>query len=55
VDYAVPFGQQRLHAEARAVVPGIIYLVDPALPPDAAGDGYRYRRNLTPSLQAANG
>jgi len=50
-DYAVPFGQQRLDPRARAVVPGTVYLVDPTLPPEAAGDGYRYRRNLTPLLQ----
>lgn len=50
-DYAVPFGQQRLHPGARAAVPGLVYLVDPTLPPEAAGEGYRYRRNLTPMLQ----
>lgn len=50
-DYAVPFGQQRLDPRARAAVPGIVYLVDPTLPPEAAGEGYRYRRNLTPILQ----
>lgn len=50
-DYAVPFGQQRLHPRARTEVPGMVYLVDPTLPPEAAGEGYRYRHNLTPVLQ----
>jgi hypothetical protein len=50
-DYAVPFGQQRLHPRARAAVPGLVYLVDPTLPPEAAGEGYRYRRNLSAILQ----
>ena len=50
-DYAVPFGQQRLDPRARAAVPGTVYLVDPTLPSEAAGEGYRYRRNLTPILQ----
>jgi polysaccharide deacetylase len=57
-DYAVPFGQQRLDPRARAAVSGIVYLVDPTLPPEAAGEGYRYRRNLTQVLQGdvkANG
>jgi hypothetical protein len=50
-DYAVPFGLQRLDPKARAAVPGIVYLVDPKLPADAAGEGYRFRRNLTPLIQ----
>jgi peptidoglycan/xylan/chitin deacetylase (PgdA/CDA1 family) len=50
-DYAVPFGQERLDARARAEVPGMVYLVDSTLPPEAAGEGYRYRRNLSPILQ----
>jgi len=50
-DYAVPFGQQRLDPRARAAVPGMVYLVDPTLPPEVAGEGYLYRRNLTPTLQ----
>jgi len=57
-DYAVPFGQQRLDSRARAAVPGIVYLVEPRLLSEAAGEGYRYRRNLTPMLQGvvkANG
>lgn len=54
-DYAVPFGQERLDVRARAAVPGIVYLVSPTPAPDPAGDGYRYRRNLTPSLQAGHG
>ena len=50
-DYAVPFGMQRLDVRARMAVPGTIYLVHPSLPPEAAGEGYRYRRNLTSMLQ----
>jgi len=50
-DYAVPFGLQRLQPDARSAVPGLIYLVDPELAPEAAGPGYRYRRNLSPMLQ----
>jgi len=54
-DHAIPFGQERLDARARAAVPGIIYLVSPTPAPDSAGEGYRYRLNLTPSLQAGYG
>lgn len=50
-DYAVPFGQHRLDPRARAAVPGMVYLVDRTLAPEAAGEGYRYRRNLAPALQ----
>jgi len=50
-DYAVPFGLERLHAEARSACTGIVYLVDPGLPPEAAGEGNLFRRNLTPPLQ----
>jgi polysaccharide deacetylase len=50
-DYAVPFGIQRLDPRARAALPGIVYLVHPTLPSEAAGEGYCYRRNLTQMLQ----
>ncbi|MDP5278760.1 polysaccharide deacetylase family protein [Sphingomonas sp. DG1-23] len=51
VDYAVPFGLERLHAEARPACTGTVYLVDPGLPPEAAGEGNLFRSNLTPMLQ----
>ena len=50
-DYAVPFGLERLHPEARSACPGTVYLVDPGLPPEAAGAGNLFRRNLSPPLQ----
>jgi hypothetical protein len=50
-DYAVPFGIQHLDPRARKAVPGLVYLVHPSLPSEAASEGYRYRRNLTQMLQ----
>jgi len=54
-DYAVPYGQARLGPQARAAVPGNIYLVGSATQSGVAEDGSIYRRNLTPELQSAQG
>ena len=52
-DYAVPFGQALPAADVRAAVPGAIYLVRPRA--GATDPAYRYRINLTPTLQADHG
>ena len=52
-DYAVPFGLERLKPEARSACPGTVYLVDPGLPPEAAGAGNLFRTNFSRMLQEA--
>ena len=51
-DYAVPYGQATLGPQARAAVPGIVYLVGSPAQSGVAADGSIYRRNLTPELQS---
>ncbi|WP_373424741.1 polysaccharide deacetylase family protein [Sphingomonas sp. SORGH_AS_0950] len=50
-DYAVPFGIERLHPDARPACSGTVYQVDSGLPPKAADPSSLFRLNLTPTLQ----